>query len=64
MSEEAFYLTISIFDNYLNATKYFDQRNIFLLGLTCLYISSKMEDILPLRTNYLEKLANNALKCK
>jgi len=62
ISEEATYLTVSIFDNYLNKVDNFDKKDIFLLVVTSLYIASKFEDIIPIRLSAIEKIANNSFE--
>ena len=45
----SFFLAVEIMDNYLQRTKKkYNEKNLHLIGLTCMYISSKMEDIIPL----------------
>ena len=45
----SFFLAVEIMDNYLQKTKRkFNEKDLHLIGLTSMYISSKMEDIIPL----------------
>ena len=45
-----YFLTIFILDSFLNKTKtHYSNNDIHLLGITSLYIASKVEDIYPLR---------------
>ena len=45
----SFFLAVEIMDNYLQRTKKkYNEKNLHLIGLACMYISSKMEDIIPL----------------
>ena len=57
-----YFLTIYIFDSYLNKTKtHYTDNDIHLLGITSLYIASKVEDIYPLRmTHIVSDIGKNA----
>jgi hypothetical protein len=47
---QALFLAIHVMDSYINkCTKKLTNEDIHLVGLTCMYIASKMEDIIPLR---------------
>lgn len=49
-----YFLTIYILDSYLNKTNtHYTDNDIHLLGITSLYIASKVEDIYPLRMNHI-----------
>jgi hypothetical protein len=44
-----FFLAVEIMDNYLQKTnKIFNENDIHLIGMVCMYMASKMEDIIPL----------------
>lgn len=45
----SFFLSVEIMDNYLQkAKKKYNEKDLHLIGLTSVYIASKMEDIIPL----------------
>ena len=45
----SFFLSVEIMDNYLQKTKkIYYENNIHLIGMACIYLASKMEDIIPL----------------
>ena len=45
----SFFLAVEIMDNYLQKTKkVYDDNDIHLIGMVCIYMASKMEDIIPL----------------
>ena len=52
----AFFLSVEIMDNYLQrAKKKFNEKDLHLIGLVSMYISSKMEDIIPLHMIHIKK---------
>jgi hypothetical protein len=44
-----FFLASHIMDLFLSLTSGFNKEDIHLIGIVCIYIASKMEDIVPLR---------------
>ena len=45
----SFFLSVEIMDNYLQKTKkIYYENDIHLIGMACIYLASKMEDIIPL----------------
>ena len=45
----SFFLAVEIMDNYLQKSKkIYCQNDIHLIGMVCIYMASKMEDIIPL----------------
>ena len=45
----SFFLAVEIMDNYLQKTKnIYRENDIHLIGMACIYMASKMEDIIPL----------------
>lgn len=46
--ERTYFLVVAIFDSYLRATKGRTDKDVHLLGVTCLYLGSKYEDPKPL----------------
>lgn len=51
-----FELAVHIMDCYISKTKKkLKDEDIHLIGLTCIYISSKVEDIIPLRMSHIVK---------
>jgi hypothetical protein len=61
-----FFLTMHLFDYYLSKTKQcVTNQDVHLLGLTCMFIASKMEDILPLRMSLIKnKIAHGKFVSK
>ena len=44
-----FFLAVEIMDNYLQKTnKIYNENDMHLIGMVCIYMASKMEDIIPL----------------
>lgn len=50
-----FFLAIDILDRYLSSTKNISDNDIHLLGVVCIFIASKMEDLIPLRMIHIVK---------
>jgi len=51
-----FELAVHIMDSFISkSTKILFDEDIHLIGLTCIYISSKVEDIIPLRMSHIVK---------
>ena len=51
-----FELAVHIMDSYISkCKKVLQDEDIHLIGLTCIYISSKIEDIIPLRMSHIVK---------
>ena len=51
-----FELAVHIMDSYISkCKKVIHDEDIHLIGLTCIYISSKIEDIIPLRMSHIVK---------
>jgi hypothetical protein len=46
--ENTIYLTLTLMDGFIFKTKQLNNSDLHLLGITCLYISSKFEDLYPL----------------
>jgi hypothetical protein len=54
------FLAIHIMDLFLSKTSGFQNKDIHLIGIVCIYIASKMEDIIPLRmTNIVNNVGHN-----
>lgn len=54
--QTTFFLAVNIFNNYLNSTKKIVKNtDIHLIGIVCIYISSKMEDIFPIKMCHIIK---------
>jgi hypothetical protein len=55
------FLAIHLFDLYLSKSKsVLSNNDIHITGITCLYIASKMEDIIPLRMSHIKsKIGHN-----
>lgn len=50
-----FFLATHIMDLFLSLTSEFNNKDIHLIGIVCIYIASKMEDIIPLRMHNVVK---------
>ena len=61
MSEESFFRSVSLMDRYLKKeTKKLETKDIHLLGISCMFIAMKYEQIHPLRLSLIsEKIARN-----
>jgi Cyclin, N-terminal domain len=44
---ETLYITVGYIDKYLSLTKDFPKKNLQVLGVTCLHIAGKYEEIYP-----------------
>ena len=54
--QTTFFLAVNIFNKYLNLTKKtIYNTDIHLIGIVCIYISSKMEDIFPIKMRHIIK---------
>ena len=54
--QTTFFLAVNIFNKYLNSTKKIvKDTDIHLIGIVCIYISSKMEDIFPIKMCHIIK---------
>ena len=52
----SFFLAVEIMDNYLQKTKKkLSEKDLHLIGIVSMYISSKMEDIIPLHMVHIKK---------
>jgi hypothetical protein len=50
--EQTFFLAVYLMDYYLyKTTSMIKNEDIHLIGITCMYIASKFEDVIPLRMN-------------
>lgn len=47
LHRETFYLTVDYLDRYLSAREGVPKQQLQLIGITCLLIASKMEEIYP-----------------
>jgi hypothetical protein len=60
----SFFSAVHYFDTYIKNSRYniYDE-DIHLIGISCIFIASKMEDIIPLHLNQVtEKIAHNKFK--
>ena len=59
-TERAYFLSVALFDSYLRSTKVkLVNSNVHLIGVTCMFIASKYEDIYPLTSRCVsEKIAH------
>jgi hypothetical protein len=48
---ETIFLSLSLFDSFLNTSKNISKDKLHLICTTCIYIASKMEDIMPINVN-------------
>lgn len=58
-----FFIAIDLLDNFLSLTKkQYQSKDIHLIGVTCMLISSKMEEILPFKiSTVVEKMTHNKI---
>jgi hypothetical protein len=58
-----FFVSVNLLDNFLSKTKnQYQSKDIHLLGVTCMLISSKMEEILPFKiSTVVEKMTHNKI---
>merc|ERR1712156_1196050 len=47
LQRETFYLSVDFFDRYMSLTKNIPKTKLQLIGVTCLFISAKIEEIYP-----------------
>jgi G2/mitotic-specific cyclin 3/4 len=61
-SERAYFLSVSLFDNYLRRiSQKVENKDIHLIGLGCMYLGSKYEDVNPLLSKTVaDKIAHKA----
>jgi hypothetical protein len=58
--ENTIYLTLMLMDGFIFKSKNLNNSDLHLLGITCLYISSKFEDLYPLDMNTVKgRIAHN-----
>jgi len=56
---ETYFLAVYILDKYFyNTDKKVCNKDIHLLGVTCIYMASKWEDVYPLQVNRIESISN------
>ena len=49
MHEQTFFLSVQLMDRYISATeKHLRLEDLHLIGITCMFVASKYEDITPL----------------
>lgn len=58
-----FFISIDLLDSFLSETKrQFHSRDIHLIGVTCMLIASKLEEILPFKiSTVVEKMTHNKI---
>jgi hypothetical protein len=47
-SERAYFLSVAIFDDFLRTKTELTNSEVHLIGIACLHLGSKYEDIVPL----------------
>lgn len=63
--ENTIYLTLTLMDGFIYKAKKLNNSDLHLLGITCLYISSKFEDLYPLDLNTVRgRIAHNKFSDK
>lgn len=65
-SDETFFLAVSMLDQFIaNAPFLIDNRDIHLLGITCLFVSNKFVDLIQIKMkNLVKKVSfNNFSRC-
>ena len=71
-TNNTFFVAIDIMDGYMSKTnKVFEVKDIHLIGVTCMLIASKMEEIIPFKVStVVEKMthhkipANKIVECE
>lgn len=61
-----FFVSVDIMDNFFNKiNRKLETKDIHMIGVTCMLISSKMEEIIPFKVStVVEKMTHNKLKAK
>jgi hypothetical protein len=64
-SQRTYFLAVALFDGYLRksyqAGRLLDNSSVHGIGVTCMYLASKYEDVYPLHSRVVaEKIAHNA----
>ena len=64
--DQTFFLAVSLIDRFFkNSNSNKQPKDLHLIGLTCMFIASKFEDIYPLKMNLVnEKIAFNKFEIK
>lgn len=56
LSCRCFFLSVALMDNYyLKTSMHYDESDIHLTGVTCMYLASKIEEIKPLNINVVHR---------
>ena len=59
-SDETFFLCIYIMDQYIMLTRSkLKNEDIYLIGITCIFIASKLEDLYPMRLGHILRICSN-----
>lgn len=59
-SEETFFLCVYIMDQYITLTRSkIKNEDIYLIGIACIFISSKIEDLFPMRIGHILRICSN-----
>lgn len=61
-----FFVAIDIMDSFLNkSTRVLETKDIHLIGVTCMLLASKMEEVIPFKVStVIEKMTHGKLKAK
>jgi hypothetical protein len=60
-----FFVAVDLMDQFLSKTQNsYQSKDIHLIGVTCMLISSKMEEVLPFKVStVVEKMTHNKIRC-
>lgn len=59
LKEETLALTLRLFDDYLSLTEEITKKNLQLIGITCLWMASKYEEIYPPKISMYSSVTDN-----
>lgn len=60
LQRETYFLTVDLLDRYLSSTKNVSKKNLQLIGVSCLFIASKIEEIYPPKLTELAYVTDGA----
>ena len=64
LKRETYYISMSILDRYMSCTKHIQLSIFQLIGVTSMYIASKIEEVYPLKVEEFAKAASNYYPCE
>lgn len=60
LQRETYFITVDLLDRYLSSTKNVSKKNLQLIGVSCLFIASKIEEIYPPKLTELAYVTDGA----